>query len=143
MTIYISQEFNSVDALQIGICKADFSLFIKRSTEYREDLENGGIVTCTFETFIKLFDKIKVEYHTDDAFYNGNVLYINNCHEFSELCGEPKSNNLHNTWLGVLRNIAIDIDTVEERYGDLDTGKFLRSMLAYFSVFAVVTELRD
>ncbi|MGF7011961.1 Rps23 Pro-64 3,4-dihydroxylase Tpa1-like proline 4-hydroxylase [Lachnospiraceae bacterium PF1-22] len=140
--LYIACEFNKNDARKIGLVDGDVSLFKQRLIEYKNTLSEAGIVISTFGIFIHIFDNIRIQYQTVDAYSNGNIIYIKDKEEFFESF-RSRNQNIYEAWIGILNEISADIDELENRYSEYKIGSFLRSLLVYFTAFRVVERVEE
>lgn len=143
MILFIRFDYYKKDLEVLGICKGDISKLLDQLAEFRDDMNNACTLAYSFEIMFDLLSATEISYGTDVAHYNGQVLYVDDINKFCELCQyNYKEKSATKAWLSVLREISEDIDTLENRYGEENAGKFLRSLLVYFAQFDIVTELR-
>lgn len=143
MILFIRFDDYEKDLETLGICKGDISKLLDQLAEFRDYMDNACTLAYSFGIMFDLLSATEISYGTDEAHYNGQVLYVDDINKFCELCHyDHREKSVTKAWLSVLREISEDIDTLENRYGQEYTGKFLRSLLVYFAQFDIVTELR-
>ena len=142
--LLVSNQWHKEDCKELGIVEENYKPLLSKLAELRDDLYNECTYAHSPDLMYNILSNTEISYRTDEAFeQGGNTIYVPDSEFFCQLCEyEHEDKSIEKAWLSVLYEIADDISTLEDRYGEIYNGKFLRSLLVYFSNFRITDTLR-